>query len=266
MTRPRPGIGSELLPVLLIVVSLAGTWTLVVTMHRRGATTRKESAAPVAAPRPAQPSVSTTVAVVDPPAPKPPPPPQEDPTATALSRLALAQAEQLLEAQLADKKAEALETARQASVAESQRSRRHVALVHSQINAMTEQVSRLGDELGEVILERDVLARERDAAKAALAKARARSSYAVLPHKGPNGTWRRPIIIECHNGMATLQPNGRDFLAARALEPPGPALVPDRRGGRPRGGPCPGALDARRGADRSLHLLRRASRRHPAFL
>jgi hypothetical protein len=33
----------------------------------------------------------------------------------------------------------------------------------------------------------------------------------VLPYKGPNGTWRRPIVIECTRGGASLQPNGPKF-------------------------------------------------------
>jgi hypothetical protein len=80
-----------------------------------------------------------------------------------------------------------------------------------QLESLGEQAKLLATELSEVALERDVLAQERDAAKAALAKARTRSSYAVLPHKGPNGTWRRPIILECRNGQVTLQPNGPSF-------------------------------------------------------
>ena len=61
--------------------------------------------------------------------------------------------------------------------------------------------------------ERDVLAQERDALKAALAKASRRSGYAVLPYKGPNGTWRRPIVLECTAGGVKLQPQGLSFLA-----------------------------------------------------
>ena len=52
-----------------------------------------------------------------------------------------------------------------------------------------------------------------DATKAALAKASTRSGFAVLPYKGPNGTWRRPIVIECTGGGAKLQPRGPSFTA-----------------------------------------------------
>src|SRR4051794_14721638 len=107
MAHPRPRIGSELLPVFLILCSLAGTWTLVVSMHRRSAITRKavtrNSVAPpatVAAPR---------VVVQAPPAPPPPEPapaPEAPaPTRTVLARLGAEEAAQLLEARAADRRA-----------------------------------------------------------------------------------------------------------------------------------------------------------------
>ncbi len=49
------------------------------------------------------------------------------------------------------------------------------------------------------------------ALKAALAKAPGEGSFAVLPYKGENGTWRRPIVLECTNGSVTLRPNGPSF-------------------------------------------------------
>src|SRR5262245_11836383 len=139
MTRPRPGIGSELLPVLLILVSLAGTWSLVVTMHRRVVPARPPDPAPAptpaqpvaVAPRPPEPP-TVVVAPAPPPPPTPPKPvepPPEDPTEKALAKLSAARDEQRAEAQGADRKAEALETARQAALAELERARRREMLV-----------------------------------------------------------------------------------------------------------------------------------------
>ena len=70
------------------------------------------------------------------------------------------------------------------------------------MDSLAERAQRLDSEADALALERDVLAQELDSAKAALTKARTRASYAVLPNKGPNGTWRRPIIIECRNRTA----------------------------------------------------------------
>src|SRR5438105_300832 len=60
-----------------------------------------------------------------------------------------------------------------------------------------------------------VLVPERDVAREDLDRARlnaaAPNSFAILPYKGPNGTWRRPIAIECRDGTATLMPHGPSF-------------------------------------------------------
>ena len=84
-------------------------------------------------------------------------------------------------------------------------------MVRAQIDALSKKARQAQIELDSVAMERDALGKERDAAKAALAKARTSSSYSILPHKGPNGTWRRPLIIECRNGTVSIQPNGSTF-------------------------------------------------------
>ncbi len=214
MTRPGPRIGSELIPVVLILACLAGTWALVVSMYRRAAADRRAARVVVQAP--------PIAARVEPPPPPPPPvpepkpepapPPPEDPTRKELARIGSEEAEQILAAREADRKAAALEQARQAAVAESERWRRREMMARAQLDDLDARARSLEEEADALALERDVLARERDAAKAALAKAQNRSgSYAVLPHKGPNGTWQRPIILECRNGAATLQPGGPTF-------------------------------------------------------
>ncbi len=45
------------------------------------------------------------------------------------------------------------------------------------------------------------------------------SSYAVVPYEGPNGTFRRPIYIECVKDGVVLQPEGI-HIAAEDLRPP----------------------------------------------
>src|SRR3954453_9233190 len=128
MTRPRLRIGSELLPVCLILASLAGTSFLIVSMHRRAASPRKRVSPQAAPPLAAAPTVRSPVQLPPPPAPPPteptPAPPVEDPTRAALARLGAEEAEQLLEAQAADRKAVALERSIQAALAESQRWKR----------------------------------------------------------------------------------------------------------------------------------------------
>ena len=84
-------------------------------------------------------------------------------------------------------------------------------LVHQQVAALSQRADKLEQEGITLDAERDVLARERDALKAAIGKGSQLSGYAVLPYKGPNGTWRRPIVLECSGNTVKLQPNGPTF-------------------------------------------------------
>ena len=52
---------------------------------------------------------------------------------------------------------------------------------------------------------------------AALIKAGRRSGYAVLPYKGPNGTWQRPIVLECQGGTVKLQRQGRTLATGKVV-------------------------------------------------
>ena len=211
MRRPRPGVGSELLPVTLILIALAGTLGLVVSMHRKTlhplalADLKPPAVAVLAAPDPDP----------EPPAPDPPPkptPPPIDPTPAALARVASQLDAEIQAARAADRKAASLEAARQSAVAAIERSKRREAIVRGQLSSLEEKAKALEMEADALAMDRDVLAQEKDASKAALAKAKSREgSYAVLPHKGANGTWQRPVILECRDGQAILQPAGATF-------------------------------------------------------
>lgn len=223
MTRPRSRIGSELLPVCLILGCLVGSWFLVVSMHDRAGRLRKQAKPPklpavalAAPPRPIpQPPPPPPPEPEEEPEPEPAPPPPapvvEDPTRVELARIGAEEATQRLESQAADRRAEALERARKSALAQSQSWKRRESVIRHQLDSLDDRASSLEQEASTLRVQRDVLAREREATKNALARARSRSSYAVLPHRGPNGTWKRPMVIECTNGTATLQPHGPTF-------------------------------------------------------
>ena len=167
--------------------------------------------------------------VVEPEAPEPeppPPPPSVDPTPRALEKLTSAEAEQLLEASRADRKAAALEEARKAAVIESERWRRRESLVNAQLSSLESKVRKIESQADELAFERDALLKEIDARKAAVAQSKSRPAQAILPHKGPNGTWRRPIVVECTNGMAILQPQGVGFGLLELASGFGPSSNP----------------------------------------
>jgi len=224
MRRPRFGVGAELVPLVLILAGLAGSLGLIVEAYRRVHVARTAPSKPLVAavapalvadpiPKP-EPVALPPAKVVGPTKPDPAavqPPPPEDPTPKALAELASAEAEQVLEASKANRKAQALEEARQAAIVESERWRRRQSLIHSQINTLETKVRKVETDLDAMALERDALEKELDARKAAAARAKSRPGQAILPHKGPNGTWRRPIVVECRDGGAIIQPQGVEF-------------------------------------------------------
>jgi len=224
MRRQRLGVGAELVPLVLILACLAGSFGLIISVYRRVNVARTSLPKPSSVVFAPTPSPKPPLVIAPPPKsvetlkpkPKPAPvvvqsPPSEDPTPKALAQLASAEAEQLLEASKANRKAQALEEARQSAVVESERWRRRQSLIHSQIDTLETKVRKVETDLDAMAFERDALEKELDARKAAAARAKSRPGQAILPHKGPNGTWRRPIVIECRNGSAVIQPQGEEF-------------------------------------------------------
>ena len=143
---------------------------------------------------------------------KAPYPPPEDPTKKALAELEATTAQEIEAARQADRRAESLAKARLNAIAESESWRRREMLVRQQVSALTDRAREIDRQIDTLASERDVLARERDALKAAVTSSQqGKGSYAVLPYKGANGSWRRPIVLECSNGTVTLRPNGPTF-------------------------------------------------------
>ena len=215
MKRPRPGVGAELLPIALILIGLAGAFALVVAMHRQAALDRASSRAqavasalppPTPEPEPVAPPAPAPVVVAD------PPPILEDPTKIALARIAAEVADNRQVIRASDRRAAALDRARRDAVARATQWRRREALVKAQVDELDKKARVLEGQADLLAADRDVLALERDAERAALVAATAKGgSYAVLPHRGANGTWQRPVVIECRDGTATLQPKGLTF-------------------------------------------------------
>ena len=219
-SRPRIGprskrlrIAAEFLPVLLILASLAGTLALLLSVHRRRVPPRPEPP-PVARPQ------VVAVAPIAPPTPTPPPspPPQpaepsEDPTPKELARIDALTALQVAASETGAREAEALERARARMKAEIERLDRRERTIRARAAALDERALTLEATAENLEIDRDFLDQKRTTEQAKLdrARARARVAYAIQPYRGPNGTWRRPIPIECVNGMLKLQPDGPTF-------------------------------------------------------
>jgi len=210
---------------LLILATLAGTLNLIIAIHRRvrsdqEAEPRPEPLAAVAEqpkiaelPKPLpSPVLSKIAAAKKSPAPVQLAKPPEDPTKKILDELSVATAREVAAAMKADRSAQAHERARKVAIAESERWQRREMLVTQQVASLSERAHKIDQDIDKLAAQRDVLARERDALKAAVTKAQqGEGSYAVLPYKGPNGSWRRPIVLECGEGGVSIRPKGPTF-------------------------------------------------------
>ncbi|OJW08367.1 MAG: hypothetical protein BGO49_13295 [Planctomycetales bacterium 71-10] len=216
MGTDRRRIGAEVATVALVAACLGGTLNLVISVHRKALQVPKVAQAvpppaPESAPTPEPPQEPPRGAEAPRPAPTPPPPPAEDPTPKALAQIADATAAEREAAGRLDREAEKLEQARKVAEAEAESWRRREMLVKQQLATLDDKARKTTREVDAYAAQRDVLARERDALKAAIAAAPGEGSYAILPYQGENGTWRRPIVIECTGGKVSILPNGPTF-------------------------------------------------------
>jgi hypothetical protein len=83
------------------------------------------------------------------------------------------------------------------------------------------EAEQLEAELQLVALERDVLERQKNQAEEQHRRKIERPGYAILPYRGPSGTWRRPIPVECRNGTAVMEPGGMSFSMVELAAMPG---------------------------------------------
>src|SRR4051794_36909577 len=150
-------LGAELLPVLLVLASLAGTLTLIMAMYRRQPPAGKPRA-PAVVDRP--PPSAPPPPPIELPLLPPPPEPVEDPTPRALAALEAQRAEHAAAAEQADRKAKARTEAIGAPREDAARRQRRAMLARAQVKALAERANLLETEAEVLDLERDVLGRE----------------------------------------------------------------------------------------------------------
>lgn len=210
MARPSARqILAELLPVLLVLVCLGGGLALVIATHRRF----PPQPEPVAPPKPA-PVPPPVVEIPHPePDPKPVPEPQPDPTEPILAKISRQIDDERAKAKAAEEKVQTSEKAIATARSEVEKLNQEESLLKSRAAELDRHADLLEREAALLAKHRDVLAQKRDEQAQELdrLKSRSKDSYAVLPYRGENGTWRRPIAIECRDGSAKLQPDGRTY-------------------------------------------------------
>ncbi|MBI1324526.1 hypothetical protein GC170_15265 [bacterium] len=213
-STPARTILVEALVVGAVLVSLVATFAAVFLFiengHRRKTSEIVKAQAPAPpAPVPVTPDPpSAVVAEVKPTRPEPPPPDNSAEIARELdARIAKAReakAKSDLFAWTAQKAADWLKN--RAKQAEAQAA----GALDSGEKAAAE-ASRLRDHASQIA---DAVARlelKRDDAKSKLEAAKSRKGYSILPYRGQNGAWQRPLPIECSRDIAQIMPGGPSF-------------------------------------------------------
>jgi len=201
---------AELFPIMLILAAVAGTLTLLIAAHRRPVAVKKSSPTPFVPVVMAEPVPESAPT---PAPPLPPPPRPEDRTPRELARLDALAAVEVAAAERAERGAEALERARKRSLASIETHDRRERAIRSRAEQLEDRVLTIEANVENLAIDRDILTQKRDAARLALAKdrVRARAGYSIQPYRGANGTWRRPIPVECTDGLVKIQPAGPAF-------------------------------------------------------
>lgn len=236
--RGVPVVVLEVLSLLMFVLGVGGTCALLIAAHRRVGQ-EEPPAAVVAMPAVGLGTASGLVEEAPPPEivpapelepepePEAPPEPEPDPepavdlTAEALAEIAarrdeLAEQVDRVSRRVAEVGGSLKEAGRriEAFLTEARgadRRRRRLAAEAEQLEA----------ELQLVALERDVLERQRNQVEEQHRRKIERPGYAILPYRGISGTWRRPIPVECRNGMAVMEPGGLSFSMIELAAMPG---------------------------------------------
>lgn len=215
-------LAAELPAVALVLLGLLGTLALLIAAYRRPAVALKPApkSPPILARKQTKPKPAPIPQVQPKPVATPQPKPAaveiaaEDPSAEESARLADLAAKERARAQAADERTEALERARKRALTAIDRRKKREYAVRKQAEAIAATADRLLEEAERFAVERDVLRQEIQATKTSLAKRNAKTSYAIMPYRGANGTWRRPIPLECGAAGVILQPTGPAFSLA----------------------------------------------------
>ncbi|QDV34254.1 hypothetical protein [Tautonia plasticadhaerens] len=218
-------VAAEVLGLVAMLIAVSGTCALLISAyHRVGPEPVTVDAVVVAAPAEAGPSAGDPVEAEIPAEPAPPVSapmprleplapiePEVDPTAEALARIEAEREALAAEAGRKIRRASSLASELEARGGLIDLTLSRASEADRERAALAAEADRLEAERQLAALERDVLERQRDRAVQGRREAVERPGYAILPYRGPSGTWRRPIPVECRDGSAAMEPGGMRF-------------------------------------------------------
>lgn len=218
-------VASEVLGMVAMLIAVAGTCALLISAYQRfGPEPADVDAVVVAAPAGGETVAEEPVEAEIPAEPSPPIPaplprpeplapiePEVDPTAEALARIEAQREALAAEVERRTRRAGSLASELEARGGLIDLALSRASEADREREAIAAEADRLEAERQLAALERDVLERQRDQAVQERREATQRPGYAILPYRGPSGTWRRPIPVECRDGSASMEPGGMRF-------------------------------------------------------
>lgn len=206
--RP-PALFIERLVVLLVLISLSAT-TYAVFLFLKQAKAKPVASQVVGQPEPVIEQMVAPTVVKNPEA-KPAVKSQPDQSAGELAAIEAQikkvredQAKADLMAWAAEAAARLLKNRETALLQQGDKAAKSVAKLRAGKETLEKRASDLADSVARLEL-------ARDDAKAKLEAAKNRKGFSIMPYRGPNGTWQRPLPIECANETAQIMPGGPSF-------------------------------------------------------
>jgi hypothetical protein len=202
--RRRQGLSPSLFPFLAVLVCTLGTLILLLALVAQNATT--------AAQQQAQAKLQS----------------KDEPSDAARPRMTRAAVEDLLRQE--EFRVKELVSVRDQQTADLESRRDELTHLEDHIDRLRQQISQLNDEVGVATGELEATSITESAMneieakineeKRTIEELRERTNdhsprVVIVPHKGPNGTSRRPVYLECHADGITIQPEGSRITLAQ---------------------------------------------------
>ncbi len=202
--RRRQGLSPSLFPFLAVLVCTLGTLILLLALVAQNATT--------AAQQQAQAKLQS----------------KDEASDSARPRMTRAAVEDLLRQE--EFRVNELVSVRDQQTADLEARRDELTHLEDHIARLRQQISQLNDEVGVATGELEVTSitesaineieakinEEQQVIEALREETKDQSPRVVIvPHKGPNGTSRRPVYLECHADGITIQPEGSQITLAQ---------------------------------------------------
>ena len=198
----------EMMIVGMVLTGLLATSLSVFMFLKQGKVKPKPNAPKVVAVTPKPTPIAKPLEIAPPPVAKPVPPDTSAQELAAIdaeiqkAREARAKAD--LMAWAAEAAAKLLKNRELAALESARKAKENTARIAQAKTAIGQRAAQLADDLARMELEKEQVVTKLEVSKN-------RKGYSILPYRGPNGSWQRPLPIECAKDVAQIMPGGPSF-------------------------------------------------------